>query len=134
MVTGRSTIGASGSRSPQTHHYSGTHFCLTSKLPPFLTQVSSTDHKLHLKAIRAYLLELERHIAENSSLMAPYLPHINGHLHNAVLACRAAQPNTGSPAFANKQYIPSGKKLEHQWKFTITCNTPGRKRKGITLQ
>ena len=49
--------------------------------------------------------------------------------------CRAAQDRTSteSPSFSNKQHIPSGKKPEHQWRFTKTNKTPGRKRKGNTL-
>ena len=73
------------------------------------------DHEVQLRTTRAFLLELRRHVFESDSLIAPYLHHINAHLHNAVLACRAAQAmlSTESPSFSNKQHIPSGTKNEH---------------------
>ena len=101
-----------------------------------LTLCLSTGYEVPLRTTRAFLLELEKHIFESASHIAPYLSYINAHLHNAVLACRAAQDRTSteSPSFSNKQHIPSGKKPKHQWRFTKTKKTPGRKRKGNTLQ
>ena len=77
----------------------------------------TVDHEVQVKTTRAYLQELERHIMENASCIAPYLPHINAHLHNAVLASRAAQSSIQPSSFTNKQHIPSGQKPVHQWRF-----------------
>lgn len=94
----------------------------------------STDYEIQIRTTQAFLFELERHVLENASLIGPYLPHINAHLHNAVLACRAALSSTECPSFPKKYKIPSGKKTEHQWRFTTTIKKPGRKRKDSTLQ
>ena len=92
-------------------------------------------HTVHLRTTRAFLLELKEQVDKNVTLIAPYLPYINSHLHNAVLACRAAQDKSSTPSssFTNKQHI-SSRKNEHQWRLTKTNKTPGRKRKGATLK
>ena len=89
-----------------------------------LTLSSSTGYEVPLRTTRAFLLELEKHIFESSSSIAFYLSYINGHLHNAVLACRAAQDrmSTEFPSFSNKQHILSGKTSMEVWK---TNETPG---------
>ena len=40
---------------------------------------SSTGYEVPLRTTRAFLLELEKHIFESSSSIAPYLSYINGH-------------------------------------------------------
>ena len=44
-----------------------------------LTLSSSTGYEVPLRTTRAFLLELEKHIFESSSSIAPYLSYINGH-------------------------------------------------------
>lgn len=88
------------------------------------------DHEIQLATTKAYLLELERHVFHHGSLITPYLCQINAHLHNALLVCKAAQSDAESPSFTNKEHIPPRKNMEHQWRFTKTTKTPGRKRKG----
>ena len=97
---------------------------------------SLLDRAVHLRTTRAFLLELEKQVSENASLIATSLPHINALLHNAVLACKTAvdKSSTLPPSFTNKQDIPPHKNSEHQWKFTKTNKTAGRKRKGNALQ
>ena len=45
----------------------------------------------------------------SASHITPYLLYINAHLHNAVLACRAAQEKTSteSPSFSNSTFLPA---------------------------
>ena len=72
---------------------------------------------------------------ENSSVIECHLSHINAHLHNALLACRTAKQTTHNiPSFSNRDFVAPGQKMEHQWRFSSTNKTPGRKRKGNTLQ
>ena len=69
----------------------------------------STDTKVHLKATRAYLLELGKAHCKSSSLNI---------CRTSTGICTmpsllVEQLSQWKSAFANKQYIPSGKKLEH---------------------
>ena len=90
----------------------------------FVVWLLLLDYTVHLRTIMAFLLELKEKVVKNATLIAPYPPYINSHLHNAVLACRAAQNSSSTPSsFTNKQHIPSHKKSEHQWRFTKTSKT-----------
>ena len=92
-----------------------------------------TDHEIQIRTTQTFLFELERHVLDNASLVAPYLPNINAHLHNTVLACRAVLSSRECPPFPKKYKTSSGKKIEYQWQFTTTIKRPGRKRKENTL-
>ena len=96
---------------------------------------SQLDDTVRLRTITAFLLELKEQVDKTATLIAPCHQYINYHLHNAVLACRAAhdKSSTTSSSLTNKQYI-SSHKSEHQWRFPKTNKTPGCKRKGTTLK
>ena len=91
-------------------------------------------HEIQLRTAKAFLVELEKHILQNTSFIAPVLPYINAHLHSAIMACRAAKSSTEFNSFLNRSHIPSRKKNELQWRFTRTTKPPARKRKGDNLK
>ncbi len=92
-----------------------------------------TDPTLKLNVFSTYLKELEQTVTRENTLVHPFLPHINSLLHNAVLTCRAASTDINQTAFKGEKIAP-GKKIEHQWCFKKTTNTPGRKKKGTVLR
>ena len=56
---------------------------------------------------------------------------------HAVSTCKAAQttePTTPEQVLEVKEFIPSGKNCEHQWRFKQTSKTPGRKKSGLVLR
>ena len=110
-----------------TYHYYNTLLNLVS---------SYTDPTLKLRTFNAHIQELQ-HLVTSQSAPLPYLDHINTHLHNAVLACRAAiqaEKTSYSSTFPKPDKIPATKKPEHQWRFQHTTKTPGRKRSGLVLR
>lgn len=97
--------------------------------------ITFLGHDVQLRSAKALMAELDKELCENHELNAPYLSHINAYLQNAVLACRGATGETEEPpAFSNKKFVAAGKKSELQWRFSKSTGTPGRKRKGNTLQ
>ena len=99
------------------------------------TCIHISDHDVQLRTAKAFLVEIEKELLENSSVIGCHLSHINAHLHNALLACRAAKQTTHNiPSFSNRDFVAPGQKMEHQWRFSSTNKTPGRKRKANTLQ
>ena len=85
-----------------------------------------------LRTAKEYLAELEKELHDNECI-TPHLTYINAHLYNAVLACRAAKHEPQFPTFNKPSVVPPGKRSEHQWRFTKTMLTPGRKRHGNIL-
>ena len=62
-----------------------------------------TDHEVQIRSTQTFMFELEQHVSENVSLIGPYLTLINAHLHNAVLACRAALSSTECQPFPQER-------------------------------
>ena len=85
-----------------------------------------------LKKAKHYLAELEKELQDNEHI-TPHLNHINTHLYNALVVCRVARRELETPTFAQQLVIPPSKSPEHQWRFTRTTLTPGRKRHGNRL-
>ena len=75
---------------------------------------------------------------KKNPLVWPYLDHINAHLRNAVLACKAATSShyqqAASISFTPKEAVAPGKKMEHQWRFIKTTKASGRRKAGIVLR
>ena len=82
----------------------------------------------------ALIQELQATVTRENRPILPHLDHINACLHNAVLSCRAAMnladEEEPRPKFSEKENIPPGKNLEHQWRFVRTSKQSGRKRTG----
>ena len=75
-------------------------------------------HDSQLRSAKALLVELNKELCDNHELSTPYLSHVNAHLQNAVLACRGATGEIEEPPALSSK----------------SAGTPGRKRKGNTLQ
>ena len=93
-----------------------------------------------LSTFAALHQELEQYVTKENPLVWPYLDHINSHLHNAVLACKAAttcsshHQQAASTSFTPKEAVAPGKKMEHQWRFIKTTKPPGCRKAGIVLR
>lgn len=88
-------------------------------LVSLLAYISLLDLEIQLRTAKDFLVELDKKLQEDNEFLSPHLPHINSHLYNAVLACRAAEcEQERTPEFKNKQFVAPGKKSEQQWRFT----------------
>lgn len=97
-----------------------------------LTPSLPLDHMVKLITAKRCLAELEKELQDNEHINL-HLNHINTHLYNAVVVCRAARREPEVPTFNQQLVIPPSKIPEHQWRFTRTTLTPGRKRHGNRL-
>ena len=104
----------------------------------FLLFPTHADHTVKLRTFAALKQELERFVTEENSLVWPYLDHINAHLHNAMLACKAATSShhlqVASTSFTPKEVVAHGKKMEQQWQFIKTTKPSRCKKAGIVLR
>ena len=93
------------------------------------------DHSIQLQTFNLLQKELQSFINTDNNKTLPYLNHINALLHQAVSTCKAAM-ETSEPVeeLGEKENIPPRKLLEHQWRFTKTCKSPGRKKNGNVLR
>lgn len=87
------------------------------------------DSAAKLKTFDSLILELQKRVPGDDPAI---LDHINALLHNAVLACKAADVTKAhtTESFESKDNIKPGQKMELQWRFTKTTKSPGRKKKG----
>ena len=75
------------------------------------------DPMVQVTKFKNYIQELERSVVPDNTGVIKCIEHINAHLYNAVLACRAAKAQDEplvSTAFVLKDKIHPGQKEEHQ--------------------
>ena len=99
-----------------------------------------SDYTCKLSTFAALQQELEQYITQENPLVWPHLDHINSHLHNTVLACKAAttcsshHQQAASTSFTPKEAVAPGKNMEHQWRFIKTTKPLGHRKAGIVLR
>ena len=97
--------------------------------------MSFLGYRVQMKTAKAFLIDIEKELQENPSTIGRHINHINAHLHNALLACRAANQNAENiRPFSNREFVAPGRKMQHQWRFSATKKTPGRKRSVNIMQ
>ena len=95
----------------------------------------NVDVTLKLNRFHSLTQELQQLISTNDRAVLEHLDHINSLLHNAVLTCKAATVSViPDKPFKEEDHFAPGQKLQHQWRFSQTTKTPGRKKKGTVLR
>ena len=91
----------------------------------------------HLQTAQNVLVQLQAMISSGNSGLQHCLPHVNATLKKLVYTCDAASKmdTTGTiTSFEDKENFSPGKKMDLQPRFTVTSNTPGRKKRKNVLQ
>lgn len=88
-----------------------------------------------MKTAKAFLIDIEKELQDNPSKLGRHMTHVNAHLHNALLACKTAKQTTENiGSFSNREFVAPGQNMQHQWRFSATTKTPGRKRSVNIMQ
>ena len=98
---------------------------------------SILDHTMQLKMFSTSLHELQSHVTTANDKVLPYLAHINALLHQALATCKAASKSDSLLAVSplvTKDVIPSGKSIQHQWRFKKSVKPPGKRKRGSILR
>ena len=90
---------------------------------------------MELSTFNGLVRELQEYMTPQNVAVLPCIKHINSLLQQAVSTCEAAQSaDLPSCTLSVKEVIPPGKNCDHQWRFTQTSKTPGRKKAGLILR
>ena len=80
-------------------------------------------------------MAIEKELLESPLPSESKLVHINSHLYNALLACKAAKPiSQNPPIFHEKYYLAPGQRMEKTMELHKYQQKIGRKRKPNMLK
>ena len=100
-----------------------------------IVSITIIDPTLKFNRYHHLIQELQQMMSQNNEAVLQHLDHINSLLHNAVLTCKAATISvTPDEPFEKQDQFAPGQKLQHQWRFSQTTKTPGRKKRGTVLR
>ena len=87
--------------------------------------MSFLGYRVQMKTAKAFLIDIEKELQENPSTIGRHINHINVHLHNALLACRAANQNAENiRPFSNREFVAPGRKCSISGGFLLQRKHP----------